>query len=120
MGSDELTYAGIEKRLLEILPEFEAAHQEWLTRYDSGLPHCVFGTLTQYVIDEYRKGSVGPGTPFDRALRFLEEAMGAKDIEVQNLVWVSFLENLHIAGKDFEAIKARLGPRLRATLKKIV
>ncbi len=119
MPGKELTYSNIVKRLLDMVPEFEAAnHDEIIEAAD--FPNWVFGLLTSFVVDEYRKGSTGSGTSFDKALRFLEEAMGAKDIEVQNLVWVSFLENLHIAGKDFEAIKARLGPRLRATLKKIV
>ncbi|HXG59891.1 MAG TPA: hypothetical protein VNO22_00825, partial [Planctomycetota bacterium] len=116
---EDLTYANIEGRLLAMLPEFRAAYGEWLEKYDSGLPHCVFGTLTQFVVEEYRRGATGPGTPFDRALCFLEEAMGSKDPEVQNLVWVSFLENLDAhAGEDFEGIKAKLGPKLRATLKK--
>ena len=120
MSDKELTYANIEKKLLAVLPEFEVAYRDELKKYASGLPNSVFGLLTQYVVDEYRRGFIGPDTPFDRAIHFLEEAMGAKDVEVQNLVWVSFLENLHIAEDDFEGIKARLGPKLRATLKKLV
>jgi hypothetical protein len=119
MSSKELTYANIVKHLVAELPEFERAYRDEL-KHDADLPNMVFGMLTEFVVRQYLTGQTGPGTPFDRALRFLEEAMGSKDPEVQNLVWVSFLENLHIAGEDFEGIKARLGPKLRATLKKVI
>ncbi|HXG59945.1 MAG TPA: hypothetical protein VNO22_01100 [Planctomycetota bacterium] len=120
MSSKELTYANIVKHLLMELPEFERAYSDEL-KHDADLPNMVFGMLTEFVVRQYLTGQTGPGTPFDRALRFLEEAMGSKDPEVQNLVWVSFLENLDAhAGEDFEGIKAKLGPKLRATLKKVI
>ena len=120
MSSEKITYTAIEQRLLNELPQFRAAFRDELED-SSGLPHVVFGWLTSFVVKEYQKGLTGPGTPFSRALSFLEEAMGSKDVEVQNLVWVSFLENLDIAEKkDLEGIKAKLGPNLKATLKKVV
>lgn len=120
MTDREMNYSNIEYCLLAAIPEFEASCHDALSKYASGLPHSVFGLLTAFIVQEYQKGSVGPGTPFNRSMQFLEEAIGSNDAELQNLVWVSFLENLEShAEKDYEGIKAKLGPKLRITLNKL-
>lgn len=80
------------------------------------LPHVFFGDLTRLVVGgfwsrrEHRADSV-------KILALLEEAMGSPDEAVQNLVSVSFCENL-VGEKPLEAIRAAMGPRLRAELAK--
>lgn len=87
------------------------------------VPHVLFGDLTRWVIGEYRESQgYGPHARdarklLERTLRFLEERFTDQgDDAAQDLIAVSFLENLHQAGSDYPGPKALLGPRLQAWL----
>lgn len=96
----------IEPRLLAHI------HHNW----PDLLPHVFFGDVTRFVVGGF---SNRPKHHADavKILALLEEAMGSPDEAVQNLVSVSFCENL-LGEMPLEAIRAAMGPRLRAELAK--
>lgn len=121
MSPAQIPYAQIieeTRRFLPELPEF-CGEESWAIAHD--LPHLVFGHITEFVISEFRRNrgasrDPSPGSPLGRAFRFLEEAYERGDEEVQNLVEVSFLENLHTAGEDLAELRKLLPARLRKAL----
>jgi hypothetical protein len=118
MRYKEIRYATVIEQVMHILPEFAYAYRSQLEGLAQGLPYVIVGLLTDYIIREFKSGNLqDSNTPFFRAIRFLEDAMGSEDEEVRNLVWCSFLENLHNAGADFEKISSLLGEKLQAALK---
>lgn len=120
--SEPITYSNVIDRFLEAVPEYRDYPNNDLAFYKDepdDSKHIVFGSITGYIVKELRGGHVGRHSAFKRALDFMEQAMSSKDLEVQNLVWCSFLENLHIAEADYDRIKALLGPELTKTLAEI-
>jgi hypothetical protein len=83
---------------------------------DELLPHVFFGDVTRFVVSGF---SDHPERRADaeKILALLEEAVASPDEEVQNVVSVSFCENL-LGEKPLEAIRAAMGPRLRDELAK--
>src|SRR5215471_18666018 len=109
--------ARLVDELVKTIPEFEPVLREHLDFNEELLPHVLFGDLTRWVIGEYRE-SQGNGQHarnarnlLERTLRFLEERFtDRRDDAAQDLIAVSFLENLHQAGGDYPGLKALLGP----------
>lgn len=80
------------------------------------LPHVFFGDVTRFVVGGFSDKPT-QRSDSEKILALLEEAMGSPDEAVQNLVSVSFCENL-MGEKPLEAIRAAMGPKLRAELSK--
>jgi hypothetical protein len=105
--------------LLLRIPEFKSIYDEHVKDNRELLNHVLMGDFTRFVISAFRSTReptvtvTEQTTLFRRCLGFLEEAMTSEDPSVRNLVRVSFLENLHQAGGDFEAIRGFLGPKLK-------
>jgi hypothetical protein len=129
-GWDENQWRADQERmiheLLRAVPEFQQVFDEHVNFNGELLTHLLFGDLTRWVIDLYRKSqSGGHGAPqteeiLIRTLDFLEDrCTNAGEVGVQNIITVSFLENLHQAGPDYEGIKNRLGPNLRKVLAEV-
>lgn len=95
--------------LLPVLGEHLADNRELL-------PHVFFGDVTRFVVSGFSDHSERRADA-EKVLALLEEAIGSPDEDVQNLVSVSFCENL-LGEKPLEAIRAAMGPRLRAELAK--
>lgn len=108
-----ITYDNFVQSLLAAVPETREIHQLHLENNDEILPHVLLGDVTRFVIDTYRRSNT---ELLGRTLDFLEEAVSASDEKLQELVIVSFLENLHQAGNDYEGFKKTLGPNLRKNL----
>jgi hypothetical protein len=67
--------------LVSVVPEFQPVLSEHVAFYEEPLPHVLFGELTRWLIDLYRK-SLGPDAgavlhreTLDRALDFLEQTL---------------------------------------------
>lgn len=71
-----------------------------------------FGDVTRYVLDLW-SSSGDDRAEARRVLDFLEEGFAGGDPDVQNLIAVSFLENLPYKGEPDAGIRAALGPQLR-------
>lgn len=108
-----ITYDNFVKQLLAAAPEISDIHQQHMKDNDEILPHVLLGEVTRFVINAHRNSNVELRT---RILDFLECAVSSPDDKLQELVVVSFLENLHQAGEDYEGLKKLLGPNLRKNL----
>lgn len=80
------------------------------------LPHVFFGGVTRFVVSGFAEHPERRADA-EKILVLLEEAIASPDDAVQNLVSVSFCENL-LGEKPLEAIRAAMGPRLRVELAK--
>lgn len=120
-----INYSNVIKVLLDSVPEFMPIYQEGVETYGEDFKDMIFGDLTRFIITEYR-GSRSKNSSvleaksvFSRILNFLEYAIQSEDKDVQNLIWCSFLENLHLAGQDYEKIKSQFGPVLLKALESL-
>lgn len=86
------------------------------------LPHLFFGDLTRYVVAKFT--DTQKGAPEDakaesdlrRLLNDLENAYADGQEEIQELISVSFLENLPRPGEEASGVRTWLGPELSAQL----
>lgn len=90
------------------------------------LPHLLFGDLTRYVLAQFLDVESGVGSQLVEAkgeiqglLNDLEVAYAAGGEEVQELISVSFLENLPRPGEQASTVRSWLGPELSAQLQVI-
>lgn len=77
------------------------------------LPHVLFGDVTRYAADLARRATLDPTADADlrMLLKDLDEAMLPEDDDdpVDNLIWVSFVENAQgVAGDPQESLRDRL------------
>lgn len=88
------------------------------------LYHVVFGSLSRYFIDSYKKDDTEKCIQIISTIELLcnqrDDIYGLKE-EIRNIVGVSFLENLHLVGNkyDYEEIQKLLPEALRSDLNKI-
>jgi hypothetical protein len=88
-----LAYSEVVAALLVAIPEFAAAVDEHVADNDGVLPHVLFGDLTRFVVKSHDDGD---DELVRRALAFLDAALREGDDGVQNLVGVSFVENIGV------------------------
>ncbi|HEV2500238.1 MAG TPA: hypothetical protein VGY31_11730 [Terriglobia bacterium] len=114
----QLSYENVTEGLLQSAPELRPLLDEHIQQYDELLPHVFFGDVTRFVMDRVRTegGAGNQDAVVRRILGFLEEAMASSDENVQELVSLSFLENLDPSDPAYEELKAMLGPNLRREL----
>ena len=91
-----------------VAPDLEALRHRHLATYGEFLAHVLFGDVTRWVVAR------GPSPEVREVLRVLERHMDEGDEDVQNVIAVSFLENLFGEDPSELAIQAELGPRLGA------
>lgn len=81
------------------------------------LPHVFFGDLTRYILSLLSAATAGGGLPPRSELReildYLEEAYSEANEEIQELISVSFLENLPRPGENGSQIREMIGRQLR-------
>jgi len=111
-----LTYETLPLELRDRVPGFDAIYAEHVRDYDEVLPHVLLGDLVRYLEAEVR--AQGPESAVLRpALSLLEAAMSAPDPRLQELIAVSFLENLDRFSASYSTITHEMGPRLREQLR---
>lgn len=109
----ELTYENILGALRTSVPGFDQLYEEHLSKYDEALPHVLFGDLVRFLDKEVRLN--GPFSPvLAAAMGVLERAMGSQDPKLEELVAVSFIENLEPGEVTFPAFRRLFGPSLEA------
>jgi hypothetical protein len=122
-STDTFTRAFV-KQLSDVIPEASEVVAEHVNYYGELLPHLVFGDLTRWIIDAYRRsrgggsGSQEAATMLKRILEVLEWAYASNSTHasVRDTIGASFLENLHQAGADYDGLKSMLGSSLRRQL----
>ena len=120
-----LSYNTIADAPVKEVPEFGyvlTAHK--VDNDGEVLPHVLFGDLTRFAIAAFRgmrdrEHPEGAARVFRAVVRFVECAWICLDYQVQELVHVSFLENLHLADDDYSEMVAMLGPESQRIVKRI-
>lgn len=108
----DINFTVFPKLLREQIPGFDRLYDEHVRDYDEVLSHVLVGELVRFLSDQVRRhgdscAALGP------AMDLLEQGMGSTDPKLQELVAVSFLENLDPQDSSFHAIARLFGPRLR-------
>lgn len=86
-----IAYPTVHEALRRAIPEFGDAVDEHVADNDEVLPHVSFGDLTRFVLAAHHDGD---RELVSRSLAFLERALREGDNGLQNLVAVSFVENV--------------------------
>jgi hypothetical protein len=86
-----IAYETVHDSLREAVPEFESAIDEHIADNGEVLQHPLFGDLTRFVVAAHERGD---DELVRRCLAFLELALLSDDDRLNNLVAVSFIENV--------------------------
>lgn len=124
MNKKKFNYNSIVDYIGGEIPGFEDYYKSDLS-YMKGdyAPHIVFGSLTRFFLQEIEKMIEGDNESKERVgrmIHIIEELVDCGSEEIEEVVFVSFLENLDQATKNhYEYIKSILGPKSLAALKQI-
>ena len=100
--------ACLDPRVAALLVEHDRDNHETL-------PHVFMGDVARFAGVLARNGRADFGA-LDALLAEIELAVTSGIADVEELVVVSFLENLHQTGDAYEAVVQRLGPECRRAL----
>lgn len=122
----EVTIDFIE-RLVDRFPALKPIFDEHISdNFGEVLPHLFLGDLTRYVVARFVEGegesprqSNEAEQDVRRLLNELEQVYADGDGEIQELMSVSFLENLPRPGEEASGVRAWLGPEFSAQLRVI-
>jgi len=108
--------------LIKIVANLRYIYDEHIEDYDELLPHVFFGDLTRYVVELYKSilkdtSDKGKWDELEKILTYLENGMSGKDEKVQELIAVSFLENLDLTDSSLRTFEEKFGPHLKKELK---
>jgi hypothetical protein len=121
MTSDKAE-ADFIRTLVERVPEFKDVADDDTNYYGEVLPHIVMGSFTRWLVAQHRRAVDGDEVAAEvvkRALGFLDTAVAdSGQPAAQDLIAVSFLENLYQHGKEREGLRNELGPYLRMRLER--
>lgn len=109
-----ITTDNFVSELLKQVPELRPAMDKHVSENDEILPHVFFGDVARFALQE---AFMRRSDALRRLLNDLELAMTCGNDEVQNVIAVSFLENLGPPGESFDQIRLLLGPCLSRELK---
>ena len=120
MPKKQITQDNLAQALLEAVPELRPVYDEHMEdNFGDFLGHIFFGDVTRFAGGLLKKldgsDSVKAKENLTRLVNFCEEAMGSGDDYVQNVISLSFIEN--IDREDFDSIFPLFGPHLRAEWK---
>ncbi len=110
MKSVTLKYETFVSLLIEEVPELFSVYEEHLDDNDGLLEHVFMGDVTRFIViisTEEEKSEV-----LDRIITLLDKAIRSKDEKLQELISVSFLENLPQHDSCYTDIKKVLPPAL--------
>jgi hypothetical protein len=111
-----LTYDTFADQFRALVPGFDRIYDQHLADYAQVLPHVLFGDLARFLSSEVALQGAG-SMALKQAMLLLEAGMGSQDPRVQELVAVSFLENLDPRDGSFPAIRSLFGPMLEEQYK---
>ena len=107
------------QQLVNQVPEFHGSYDAHMAANGELLDHLLLGDLVRALEGSVTQTTIGGVQPlssvgFTDALSVLEKALESSDPEIQELVAVSFVENLDFDGPTLEPIWNGMGPLLRA------
>lgn len=101
---------------LTSIPALAPLYEEHLATYGELLPHVLMGDVSRAVLDLHARDDRALGGILER----LEEGMRAGSEDIQELVAVSFAENVAAEAHADPAFRARFGPALELQLREIL
>lgn len=107
-------FLSIIKILLEGVPELVSVYDEHIDDYDEVLEHVFMGDVTRFAVDVYKNDP--DSESLKMLLSLLDKAFSAKDNKLQELISVSFLENLSQNEEYYSGLKGLLSEPLRKEL----
>lgn len=113
----EFGYESFPELLRKQVPGFDRVYDEHVHDYDEVLPHVLLGDLVRFLSDQVREKGA-QSAALHEAMSLMEGGMGSADPSLQELVAVSFLENLDPADESFPAIRKLFGPHLEEQYQK--
>lgn len=111
MNAEEVAFVGA---LVHRFPALTALLREHLAYYDALLPRAFMGDVTRWAVAKQRAGSPSELAPF---LEFVESCYRQGTTEEQELISVSFLENLPGPEEPGGDLRSALGPQLAEQLR---
>lgn len=106
-----LTYDSFADQLRQEVPGFEHVYDEHVADHDEVLPHVLLGDLVRFLSREIELRGAN-SVALKQAMSLMEGGMCSPDPRLQELVAVSFLENLDPGDTSFSTIRMLFGPRL--------
>jgi len=102
------------QKMVAAFPEVKSIHDQHQADNDELLPHVLMGDVTRYVISQTENKS----TPvITKLLDFFEQTLD--DEEIEELISVSFVENLFGEDNTIKALRPIMGPKLANLFKKV-
>jgi len=110
-----LSFESFIPSLLQAVPELVPVYEEhMIDNFDELLPHVFMGDVTRFVVSSYKnKENL---VSVKKILDLLDQAIRSEDEKLQELVSVSFLENLPQEEACFNDIKKLMSDDLRDEL----
>ena len=111
------TYDNFTDQLRQDVPGFDIVYREHIADYDTLLPHVLLGDLVRFLSREVELRGA-KSLALTKAMSLLERGMVSRDERLQELIAVSFLENLDPADASFSTVRALFGTKLQEQYKK--
>lgn len=116
--ASKLTYDNFIAVLLKTVPAIKTMYEKHLKLYGNVLPHVLMGDITRFTVNLCNKSrqhgkDSGLLRTLSKILKIFEDAIVSSDSKLQELISVSFLENLDSESKVYNKIKKLLGPHLK-------
>lgn len=113
----DLTYNSFPDQLRTTVPGFDRVYDEHIVDHDEVLPHILLADLVRFLSSEVELHGA-KSKALRQAMPLLERGMNSRDPRVQELVAVSFLENLDPGDPHFPTIRSLFGPKLEEQYRK--
>jgi hypothetical protein len=114
----DLSYESFATTLREQIPEFVSGQQDHIADYGEVLPHVLLGEFTRFLLEDIRSNGMSSEVAI-RSLHFLESCASSSDSALQELVAVSFVENLEPTNDLHQRILHVSGPHLHRLSKEM-
>lgn len=98
--------------LLKQVPELRELYEEHIKHDPEILPHVFFADMTWHIVDLLRDSTTEIPSEVVRLLDLFEDALGSGHEDVQELIGVSFVENLTGYGDLVARLRGLFGPNL--------
>jgi hypothetical protein len=107
----ELNFDSFPKILGSVVPGFDRVYDEHVADNGGVLPHVLVGELVRFLVSQV-EASGASSSALRAAMPLLEDAMAGSDARLQELIAVSFIENLDPGDHAFAVIRGLFGPKL--------
>jgi len=120
MVIEEVNYNNIFDILITSCPQLKPLYEEHIKDNDELLPHVFMATIADFVKQQLNCYEFSNARQFiitvGEIIGILEKAVVSSDENLQNVVWVSFLEYFHITDNEYNRFSGMVGPNLKKAL----